>query len=94
VIVATGSAFGSNTLAMWMAHALVGASVAVPATLGWLLACCGLQRLLARLPGPGRLACTAAPAPWRRGCRACRCACWGWTRATPPTSRPSSAPAR
>jgi two-component system sensor histidine kinase AlgZ len=60
VIVATGSAFGSNTLAMWMAHALVGASVAVPATLAWLLACCGLQRLLARLPGPGRLACTAA----------------------------------
>jgi two-component system sensor histidine kinase AlgZ len=60
VIVAAGSAFGSNTLAIWMGHALVGASVAVPATLAWLLACCGLQGVLARLPGVGRLACTAA----------------------------------
>ncbi len=60
VIVTAGSAFGSASLATWMGHALVGAGVAVPATLAWLLACCGLEGLLARLPGPGRLAVTAA----------------------------------
>ena len=59
VVVTAGSAFGSPTLAAWLGHAAVGAAVAVPSTLAWLVACCGLERWLVRLRGALRLACTA-----------------------------------
>jgi two-component system, LytTR family, sensor histidine kinase AlgZ len=60
VFVTAGAAFGSASVPQWFAHAAVGAAVAVPATLAWLVACCGGMRLLAAIPGPARLACTAA----------------------------------
>jgi two-component system, LytTR family, sensor histidine kinase AlgZ len=60
VIVSAGAAFGSASLAVWLGHAVVGAAVSVPATLAWLVICCGAMGLLARLPEAGRLACTAA----------------------------------
>ena len=62
VIVTAGAAFGSATLATWLGHAVVGAAVSVPATLAWLIVCCGGTRLLASLPAPARLACSAAVA--------------------------------
>jgi two-component system sensor histidine kinase AlgZ len=60
VIVTAGAAFGSGSLATWLGHAVVGAAVSVPATLAWLVICCWATGLLARLPAPARLACTAA----------------------------------
>ena len=62
VIVTAGAAFGSGSLSAWMGHAVVGAAVAVPATLAWLVVCCGGMRLLAAMPEAGRLACTAVVA--------------------------------
>ena len=62
VIVTAGAAFGSGSLSAWLGHAVVGAAVAVPATLAWLVVCCGGMRLLAAMPEAGRLACTAAVA--------------------------------
>jgi len=62
VIVTAGAAFGSASLSAWLGHAVVGAAVSVPATLAWLVACCGGMRLLASMPAPARLACTAAVA--------------------------------
>ncbi len=59
VIVTAGAAFGSGSLAVWGGHAVVGAAVAVPATLAWLVICCGATRLLARWPAVARLAGTA-----------------------------------
>jgi two-component system, LytTR family, sensor histidine kinase AlgZ len=60
VVVTAGAAFASPSLAVWLGHAAVGAAVAVPATLAWLVGCCGAERWLVRLPGAGRLACTGA----------------------------------
>ena len=60
VVVTAGAAFGSGSLAIWLSHAMLAAGVAVPAVLAWLVACCGAERWLVRLPGTGRLACTAA----------------------------------
>jgi two-component system, LytTR family, sensor histidine kinase AlgZ len=60
VIVSAGAAFGSASLGVWLGHAVVGAAVSVPATLAWLVVCCGATSLLARMPEAGRLACTAA----------------------------------
>jgi two-component system sensor histidine kinase AlgZ len=55
VIVCAGVAFGSGTWATWGLRALVGAAVAVPATIGWLAACCITKEWLGRLPAPLRL---------------------------------------
>lgn len=60
VIVSAGAAFGSGSWALWGVRAGVGAAVAVPATLGWLVVCCGVERLLTRLSPIGRLAVAAA----------------------------------
>ena len=60
VVVGTGAAFGSQSLAAWCLRSAVAAAVAVPATLGWLIAACSATPLLARLPEPARVACVAA----------------------------------
>ena len=60
VIVMAGTAFGSGSLSVWLGRAVVGAAVSVPATLAWLVVCCGGMRLLAAMPAYARLACTAA----------------------------------
>ncbi len=60
VVVAAAAGFGSPSSAAWLGHAVVGTGVAVPATLAWLVACCGAERWLVRLHGVARLACTAA----------------------------------
>ena len=60
VIVSAGAAFGSGSASVWLTRAVVGAAVAVPATLAWLVICCGATRLLTPLPAAGRLACTGA----------------------------------
>ena len=57
-IVSAGAAFGSGSMSLWLARAVAGAAVAVPATLAWLVVCCGATGLLTRLPPAGRLACT------------------------------------
>ena len=62
VIVTAGAAFGSSSLSAWLARAVVGAAISVPATLAWLVVCCGGMRLLAAMPAAARLACTAAVA--------------------------------
>ena len=67
VVLATVAAFGSPSVSAWLLRTAMGATVAVPATLAWLVACCGGQRLLAALPGPARLACAGivgAAASW------------------------------
>ena len=60
VFVTTGAAFGGGSLPGWLMRSAMGATVAVPATLAWLVVCCGGMRLLAAVPGPARLLCTAA----------------------------------
>jgi len=62
VVVGTGAAFGSPTLASWCLRSAVAAAVAVPATLGWLIAACSATPLLAKLPKPARVALVAAAA--------------------------------
>ncbi len=62
VIVMAGAAFGSGSLSVWLGRAVVGAAVSVPATLAWLVVCCGGMRLLAAMPAAARLACAAAVA--------------------------------
>src|SRR3954468_9048463 len=62
VVVGTGAAFGSPTLASWCLRSAVAAAVAVPATLGWLIAACSATPLLARLPKVAREALVAAAA--------------------------------
>ncbi len=60
VFVMTGAAFVSGSLPAWLSHSALCAAVSVPATLAWLVVCCGGMRILAAIPGPARLACTAA----------------------------------
>jgi two-component system sensor histidine kinase AlgZ len=60
VVVGAGAAFGSPTLAAWCLRSAVAAAVAVPATLGWLIAACSATPLLAKLPKPARVACVGA----------------------------------
>ena len=62
VIVTAGAAFGGGSLSVWLGRAVVGAAVSVPATLAWLVVCCGGMRVLAAMPAAARLACTAAVA--------------------------------
>ena len=59
VIVTAGAAFGSVSLAAWLAHVVIGAAVSVPATMAWLVLCCWARGLSARLPGAVRLAFAA-----------------------------------
>jgi len=60
VIVTAAGAFGSGSWAVWLGHAVVGAAVSVPATLAWLVVCCGAMRWLARWHAAARLAAAAA----------------------------------
>jgi two-component system, LytTR family, sensor histidine kinase AlgZ len=60
VFVTTGAAFGGGSLPGWLMRSAMGATVAVPATLAWLVVCCGGMRLLVAVPGPVRLICSAA----------------------------------
>ena len=55
VIVCAGVAFGSGTWSLWGLRSLVGAAVAVPATIGWLAACCIAKPWLGRMQAPVRL---------------------------------------
>jgi len=67
VFVTVGAVFGSASASAWVSRSAIGAAVAVPATLAWLLVCCGGQRLLTAMPAPARLACSAvvgAAAAW------------------------------
>ena len=57
VIVCAGVAFGSGSWSYWALRCMVGAAVAVPATLCWLVACCTAKGWLGRMPGPARLVC-------------------------------------
>jgi two-component system sensor histidine kinase AlgZ len=56
-IVCAGVAFGSGTWSEWALRCAVGAAVAVPATLGWLVVCCAAKGVLGRMPAAARLAC-------------------------------------
>ena len=60
VVVTVAAAIGSASISVWMGHAVVGAAVSVPATLGWLVLCCWATRLLERMHAVARLACVAA----------------------------------
>jgi two-component system sensor histidine kinase AlgZ len=60
IVVAVAAAFGAADLASWLTRTALAATVAVPATLAWLLAACSATPLLARLPRGARGACTAA----------------------------------
>ena len=62
LIVTAGAAFGSGSLSIWLGRVVVGAAVSVPATLAWLVVCCGGMRLLSAMPAAARLACSAAVA--------------------------------
>jgi two-component system sensor histidine kinase AlgZ len=59
-VVGVACAFGSADWAAWFLRTAIAAAVAVPATLGWLVAACSATPLLARLPVPARLACVGA----------------------------------
>jgi two-component system sensor histidine kinase AlgZ len=55
-VVAVGAMFGAIGLADWLVRLAMLSGAALPATLGWLIACCGLKRLLARLDPVGQQA--------------------------------------
>ncbi len=57
VVVGAGAAFGSPTWSSWCLRSALAAAVAVPATLGWLIAACSATPLLAKLPKAARVAC-------------------------------------
>lgn len=56
VVVAVATMFLAPTLSEWLLLAATVTGGALPATLVWLLATCGLKRLLARLPDPAQYA--------------------------------------
>ncbi len=58
--VSVGAGFGAADLPGWLLSSAVAAAVAVPATLGWLVAACSATPLLARLPGPLRMVAASA----------------------------------
>jgi two-component system sensor histidine kinase AlgZ len=60
VVVGVAAGFGSADWSAWFLRTAIAAAVAVPATLGWLVAACSATPLLARLPAPARVACVAA----------------------------------
>ena len=60
VVVCSGAAFGSANLSAWCLRSAIAAAVAVPATLGWLIAACSATPVLARLPKAARVACVGA----------------------------------
>jgi two-component system sensor histidine kinase AlgZ len=60
VVVGVAAGFGAVDWSAWFLRWAVAAAVAVPATLGWLVAACSATPLLAKLPAPARLASVAA----------------------------------
>jgi two-component system sensor histidine kinase AlgZ len=56
-VVGVGCGFGSPDWTSWYLRTAISAAVAVPATLGWLVAACSATPLLAKLPAPARVAC-------------------------------------
>ena len=60
VVVGVATGFGSADWSSWFLRTAFAAAVAVPATLGWLVAACSATPLLAKLPPAARLACVAA----------------------------------
>jgi two-component system sensor histidine kinase AlgZ len=60
VVAGVAAGFGSVDWTAWFLRTAVAAAVAVPATLGWLVAACSATPLLARLPAPARMASVAA----------------------------------
>ncbi|MDD2926502.1 histidine kinase [Rhodoferax sp.] len=50
LVVGVGAMFGANTLLEWMLRLSLITGAALPATLVWLIAACGLKRWLARWP--------------------------------------------
>ncbi|HEX4510943.1 MAG TPA: histidine kinase [Burkholderiaceae bacterium] len=74
VVVAVAAAFAAADAAAWLTRTALAATVAVPATLAWLVVACSATPLLARLPRVARGACMAAAGglaawaaclPWR-----------------------------
>jgi len=55
-VMAVGALFSANTAAGWLLQTAVLSGAALPATLVWLVACCGLKNQLARLPAPAQQA--------------------------------------
>jgi len=56
VVMAVGALFAAVGTAGWLLQAAVLSGAALPATLAWLIACCGLKNQLARLPAAGQQA--------------------------------------
>ena len=55
-VVAVGVMFGATSPAGWLRLFVAGSGVALPAVLMWLLAACGLKRVLGALPAAGQWA--------------------------------------
>lgn len=55
-VVGVGAMFGAASLADWLARLALLSGAALPATLAWLIVCCGLKRALARLSPSGQQA--------------------------------------
>ena len=55
-VVAVGVLFGATGAAGWLRLFVAGSGVALPAVLMWLLAACGLKRVLGALPAAGQWA--------------------------------------
>ncbi len=58
-VVAVGVLFGAASVAGWLRLFAAGSGVALPAVLMWLLAACGLKRVLGALPAAGQWAAAA-----------------------------------
>jgi two-component system, LytTR family, sensor histidine kinase AlgZ len=54
LLVGVGAMFGAPTFAGWLSLTALGAAVALPGVLLWLLAACTLKRVLDRLPLPAQ----------------------------------------
>jgi two-component system sensor histidine kinase AlgZ len=60
LLVGVGATFGASSFAGWLSLTAIGAAVALPALLLWLLAACTLKGVLDRLPLPAQWAAAAA----------------------------------
>ncbi len=58
-VVAVGVLFGAASAAGWLRLFVAGSGMALPAVLMWLLAACGLKRVLGALPAAGQWAAAA-----------------------------------
>lgn len=59
-VVGVGAMFGATDLTDWVVRLAMLSGAALPATLGWLIACCSLKRLLARLAPAAQQGCAIA----------------------------------